>query len=281
MPCYRHQRQHRYQRGAGLVNTLINKLPVELHLPGGYQYCGPGTRLQKRLKRGDPGINPLDAACKNHDIAYSESDNLSDRHRADAILAERAWERVRARDSSFGEKAAAWLVTNTMKAKQKFGMGLNKKKKQRTRKSSKKRKASFGSIVRQVNKEIKNLQPTSFTDASKIALSSAKCAIKKVGGKKNIRLPRIIPIPKSGGFLPLLPAIFGGLSALGALTGGAATVAKAITDAKSAGRKLTELQRHNQTMEAIAMGKSGNGLFLKPYRQGLGLYIDPPSKNSQ
>lgn len=30
------------QRGKGLVNRLINKLPFELHIPG-CQYCGPGT----------------------------------------------------------------------------------------------------------------------------------------------------------------------------------------------------------------------------------------------
>lgn len=29
------------KRGSGLVNKLIDKLPVELHLPG-YNYCGPG-----------------------------------------------------------------------------------------------------------------------------------------------------------------------------------------------------------------------------------------------
>lgn len=90
--------------GSGLVDSLINKLPIELHLPG-YQYCGPGTKLQKRLQRGDPGINPLDQACKEHDIAYSHSKDLKQRHEADRILQERAWNRVKAGD--LGEKAAA------------------------------------------------------------------------------------------------------------------------------------------------------------------------------
>lgn len=57
------------KKGAGILNTLINKLPIELHLPG-YRFCGPGTKLRKRLARGDTGINPLDEACKIHDIAY-------------------------------------------------------------------------------------------------------------------------------------------------------------------------------------------------------------------
>ncbi|KYN10235.1 hypothetical protein ALC57_17633, partial [Trachymyrmex cornetzi] len=38
----------------------------ELHIPG-YQFCGPGTRLEKRLARGDRDINPLDAACREHE----------------------------------------------------------------------------------------------------------------------------------------------------------------------------------------------------------------------
>ena len=59
----------RHHRGKGLGNKIINNLPFELHLPG-YQYCGPGTKLTEPLARGDPGINPLDAACKDHDIAY-------------------------------------------------------------------------------------------------------------------------------------------------------------------------------------------------------------------
>ena len=52
---------------------------------------------------------------------------MNARHAADRILAQRAWERVIAKDASLGEKAAAWAVTNAMKAKTKLGMGLKKK----------------------------------------------------------------------------------------------------------------------------------------------------------
>lgn len=95
-----------------------------------------GTKLEQRLKRGDRGINPLDSACKEHDIAYSRSKNLADRHKADEILENEAWKRVKAKDAKLGEKAAAWLVTTTMKGKRKLGMGL---KKQKTRRKQKKR----------------------------------------------------------------------------------------------------------------------------------------------
>src|SRR5580765_3844916 len=114
-------------RGSGLLNRAINALPIELHIPG-YQFCGPGTHLEKRLARGDRGINPLDAACREHDIAYSRSSNLGERHIADNILAARARKRITARDSTLGERAAATAVWAAMKAKTKFGMGLKTKK---------------------------------------------------------------------------------------------------------------------------------------------------------
>jgi len=69
-----------------------------LHLPG-YQFCGPGTKLVERLKRGDKETNPLDAACREHDILYSQFKDFKNRHRADDILADRAWERVKAKDN--------------------------------------------------------------------------------------------------------------------------------------------------------------------------------------
>lgn len=116
------------KRGKGLINTLINKLPVELHIPG-YSYCGPGTKLQQRLERGDEGINPLDQACKEHDIAYSQNKNINERHKADKILENKAWNRVKSKDAKFGEKAAAWFVTTAMKGKRKVGMGIKQNKK--------------------------------------------------------------------------------------------------------------------------------------------------------
>lgn len=108
--------------GTGLLNTIINSLPVELHLPG-YQYCGPGTNLERRLALGQTGINGLDSACRDHDIAYDKSNSLTARSAADSILEERAWNRVRAKDADYKEKAAAWLVTTGMKAKRKIGSG--------------------------------------------------------------------------------------------------------------------------------------------------------------
>lgn len=138
---YSRPRRISHPRGSGLIsnitgaagniiNRAIDILPVELHIPG-YQYCGPGTNLKKRLSRGDAGINKLDSACKLHDIAYSKYSDSKNRAIADQELADRAWERVKSSDSSFGEKSAAWAITNIMKAKSKFGGGKKKLKKQR------------------------------------------------------------------------------------------------------------------------------------------------------
>ncbi|KAL4084264.1 hypothetical protein QTP88_028089 [Uroleucon formosanum] len=88
-----------------------------------YQYCGPGTNLKKRLARGDKGINLLDSACREHDIAYEQSNSIADRNKADYILEQRAWDRFKSIDSSLKEKAVAWGVTTAMKAKRKVGGG--------------------------------------------------------------------------------------------------------------------------------------------------------------
>ncbi|KYM93991.1 hypothetical protein ALC62_15400 [Cyphomyrmex costatus] len=114
-------------RGRGLLNKAINALPFELHIPG-YQFCGPGTRLEKRLARGDRGINPLDTAHSGPNRANSHNNGLTERHAADNILAEKARKRITARDSSLTERAAATAVWAAMKAKTKLGMGLKTKK---------------------------------------------------------------------------------------------------------------------------------------------------------
>lgn len=298
------------KRGGGIINTLINKLPVELHLPS-YQFCGPGTKLERRLQRGDKGINGLDSACRTHDIAYSQHKDIESRHRADKVLENSAWERFKSKDATFGEKASALVVTNAMKLKRKLGMGAveigssstsssssclkkqrlqQRRRRLRRRRSSRKTKLptfSFrNALVAPTREIIKEGGGAYTTESKKIkqALLAARQLMRKTGGKKRIRVPRIIPIPKTGGILPLIP-LFAGLSALGALGGGAAGVAKAINAAKAAKNELSENIRHNKTMEAIALGgaataagraKSGNGLFLGPYRKGMGLFLGSP-----
>lgn len=239
-------------KGAGLLNNIINNLPVELHLPG-YQYCGPGTKLRKRLLRGDRGINKLDNACMHHDIAYINKD-LNVRHKADLDLMNMAKSRLHSKDASKREKMDSWLVKNIMKAKLKAGAGVH----------------TFKKVVSKIKSTLKKFKGKNNNTAIKIAYAAAKKFIKNKG---RVALPRIIPIPKSGGVLPLIP-IFAGLSALGSLAGGAAGIAKAVNDYKSAQKNLSETERHNKMMESIAIGK---GLYIKPYKKGSGIYVN--SKN--
>lgn len=239
--------------GSGIVNSLINKLPFELHLPG-YQFCGPGTKLEKRLLRGDRGINKLDEACMYHDIAYNNKD-FNVRQKADSELLNMAKKRLKSKDAGKGEKVASWIVKNAMKAKLKAGAGAR----------------SFMKKVKKLQSKLKKLKIKDNQTAIKYAYAAAK---KLFTDKKGIRLPRCIPLPKSGGLLPLIP-IFAGLSALGSLAGGAAGIAKAVNDSKAAQKSLQESERHNKMMEAVALGK---GLYIKSHKKGAGLYLNP-SKN--
>lgn len=152
--------------------------------------------------------------------------------------------------------------------KVKTNMGRRQKKK------SVGKSIPFMSLIRKVSRRLKKDPVGLIGSLGKQALKAAAIArkvIKEDGNK--VRTPRVIPIPKTGGFLPLLPLIFGGLSAIGALAGGGAAVAKAVNEAKSKAKMLDESQRHNQVMEAIAMGKGGRGLYLKKSTTGYGLYL--------
>ena len=67
------------------IQKMIEKTGIEFHWPG-YQYMGPGTKLKKRLARGDPGINRLDRIAKQHDIDYSRAKSLQDKWKADTKM---------------------------------------------------------------------------------------------------------------------------------------------------------------------------------------------------
>ena len=75
----------RMKGGAFDVQKALAKTGMEFHWPG-YQYLGPGTKLKKRLARGDPGINRLDKIAKQHDIDYDKAKNLRDKWKADTKM---------------------------------------------------------------------------------------------------------------------------------------------------------------------------------------------------
>ena len=79
-------RRKRRQLGSGIdIQKWLGKTGIEFHWPG-YQNMGPGTKLKKRLARGDPGINRLDRLAKQHDIDYCKTKTLQDKWKADTKM---------------------------------------------------------------------------------------------------------------------------------------------------------------------------------------------------
>jgi hypothetical protein len=138
---------HDEKTGKGLVNTMLRKLPLpEMHLklpsntqseqvPNGsfnqkhtYSYCGPGTKVQKRMQEGYQGVNSLDRACKSHDIFYSQYPKTKDRNHADDILAKRASEIALDPNEPEYVRRDAKLVNSIMAGKSYLSFGVPKKK---------------------------------------------------------------------------------------------------------------------------------------------------------
>ena len=153
-----------------------------------------------------------------------------------------------------------------MNAKSKLGIGVKGKQLMRLNKII---KAASKSMVKS-------------NSARKIILSAlkgARSAVKEAGGKRQIIIPRVVPVPsKVGGFLPFLVSIFAGFSAVGAVAGRAASIAKAMNEVSTAKKQLEEDRRHNIKMEEIALEE---GHFLKPYKTGAGLIIGGNKKKTK
>lgn len=98
-----------FKRKLGVIDHIIEKLPEMRFL--GYKYCGPNTNLSERFAAGEIGINALDCACMDHDIAYAASNDSEWRCSADKILILKAFQRIFAKESQIGERFAAMVVT--------------------------------------------------------------------------------------------------------------------------------------------------------------------------
>lgn len=286
------------KEGYGLIDYIVNRLP-EIHIPG-YQYCGPGTQLEKRLARGDPGVNPLDRACKLHDIAYSTVQNSKGRRQADKNLVTQALPRIYSRDAKLGERAAALLVSGLIGAKiglSKIGLGIDsragerkrrkskkmkimqrqrsggsgEKKRHRRRQTKKKRKGgirkksiSFGKLVRGVRASIQKpeVKSSSENDLIKAAIRSAKDAKQNKTVKK---IPRILKLPKFGGTIaPILP-LLSALGSIGTITSSALGIAKT----------FKKIEHAKTRMNGKSEKKIGRGLYLKRNAKGSGFYLKP------
>ena len=70
----------------GISSTPVENSVQFLLLRDKYNFAGPGTKLAKRLKRGDKGINRLDDIALHHDIAYGKAKNLQDERKTDDVM---------------------------------------------------------------------------------------------------------------------------------------------------------------------------------------------------
>ena len=141
------KRHLKEKTGRGVINKALKHLPIpELHLSlprnissesiqngsfnnsGKYSYCGPGTKVKKRLAEGYKGVNSLDEACRRHDLAYGKYQKTKDRNIADDILAHEASQIALDENKPNYERKDAKLVTGIMAMKSRFGMGKNLKK---------------------------------------------------------------------------------------------------------------------------------------------------------
>lgn len=295
------------KKAYGLIDRIINKMP-EIHIPG-YQYCGMGTDLKKRLMRGDPGINQLDAACKEHDIAYDTGHDSKDRRKADKKLISRAFKRVYSTDAKTNERAAALLVSGLLTAKvglSKIGLGLgsrgggNRRKRMRMLKRQMKKKKNknkktksaienrksipFEKLVKSARESIKKSESKSLNlnDTIQAAIRSAKD--EKRRGKTVQMPPRVLKLPKFGGsILPILP-ILSGLSAIGSITSSTVGIVNAIKKLKMVRKQVEKEKNHHQHQQQqqqhITGQKIGRGLYLSYERRvkGYGFYLKPYHK---
>lgn len=120
----------------------------------------------------------------------------------------------------------------------------------------------FKNMISKTKKHLRNIKPK----CKKAAIELAIAAAKELASELPVEVPRVIPVPKTGGVLPLIP-IFAGLAAAGSLAGGPVGVLKAINAIKSA-KKLFQKESHEK-LKSLCIG---SGLHIKPYGQGLGIY---------
>lgn len=119
------------KRGGGILNKIINRLPMEMHLPG-HQFTGPGTQLLRGKTRLYPNltykpwskpINKVDQAAYHHDVCYLRHPDTKARNE---ICDREMLEELDAIENpTLRERFDRAIVKPIIKAKKSFGMGMN------------------------------------------------------------------------------------------------------------------------------------------------------------
>ena len=113
--------------GKGVINNMINKLPFEMHMPGGYNFLGPGSRLDLRLDKNNKPlphslpINKIDESAMHHDICYSKYEDTKSRNKiCDSKMLQ---ELKTIKPSTIKEWLDKSITSNIIGAKKTLGLG--------------------------------------------------------------------------------------------------------------------------------------------------------------
>ncbi|KAK7573579.1 hypothetical protein V9T40_010770 [Parthenolecanium corni] len=264
----------------GILNSVIDSLPFPLHAPG-TNYLGPGTPLAYNLRTGVKPTNKLDEAAMRHDIAYSLSKDLKDRHAADKILQKEAWARFKANDASKLEKLYGLATAGTMKLKRTLGAGMGSSGKRSTVTYQKTAVNVDDADLARINNAIAQKSATTLTirykrtknsvvgETSLPLTNSQVTRLKRAREKRrnvkiNLSAAQIAYLTshnKTGGFLPVAAlAAIPAIAAVGSfITGGVS----AYNNKKANDRLIDEQIRHNKAMESLNSGK-GIYIYKKP-----------------
>lgn len=90
-----------------MIDALIDLLPFDT-----YEFSESGSQQEKKV--GKIGKNPMEQACEEHDLIYERN---GDRHKADLVLADKAFSRILATNSDPDEKTAALITACCMVSK--------------------------------------------------------------------------------------------------------------------------------------------------------------------
>ena len=126
MPKTNTQFNKRDATGRSFLNTLVNKFPFEIHLPG-HNFTESGTKLYKRLnpdgtpKEWSISINRVDSAAYHHDLCYSKHDDTKTRNEIcdKTMLGELSGIVI----PTLRERIDKSIVGKLIKAKVNFGLG--------------------------------------------------------------------------------------------------------------------------------------------------------------
>src|SRR6201990_2279590 len=103
--------------------------------------------------------------------------------------------------------------------------------------------------------------------------------LKNIPFNLKLSISQVTALAKHGGFLITLPTLLAAASAIGSLAGGASAIAKTVIDKNATQKQLEETRRQSSNGKkenqwkrsffktAPRQRKTGEGLFLKPYKR--------------